>query len=135
MKPLLAIAAFAAVSALPAFAGPYDQPWSIVETYYGRTADSHLRKVIVNRIDETNTEQPGNRVVTTPGRHNVVLDVPPRKGFPATQVQMEMDLKPCTRYYMAAELKSPTLQQWSPVVKYEEPIGECAKKFNVAAKY
>jgi hypothetical protein len=133
MKPLLALAALGTLTALPAFAGPYDQPWSIVETYYGRTADSHLRKVIINRIDDTNTE-PRNRVVTTPGSHNVVLDVPPRKGFPASQVQMQMDLKPCTRYYMAAELKSPTLQAWQPIVKYEEPIGECAKKFNVATK-
>jgi hypothetical protein len=133
MKPLLALAALGTLTALPAFAGPYDQPWSIVETYYGRTADSHLRKVIINRIDDTNTE-PRNRVVTTPGPHNVVLDVPPRKGFPATQVQMQMDLKPCTRYYMAAELKSPTLQAWQPIVKYEEPIGECAKKFNLAQK-
>ena len=134
MKPLLALAVLAC-SALPAFAaGPFDQPWSIVETYYGKAADSHLRKVIINRIDETNT-QALNRVVTTPGRHNVVLDVPPRKGYhTATQVQMEMDLKPCTRYYMAAELKSPTLQDWQPVVKYEEPIGECEKKFNLAAK-
>ena len=134
MKPLLALAALAAATALPALAGPYDQPWSIVETYYGPTSDSHLRRVIVNRIDDTNT-QPQNRVVTTPGRHNVVLDVPPRRGFhTATQVQMEMDLKPCTRYYMAADLKSPTTQEWAPVVKYEEPIAECEKKFNVATK-
>ena len=130
MRPFLALIA---VAALPAFAGPYDQPWSIVETYYGRTADPHLRRVIINRVDETNT-QVQNRVVTTPGRHNVVLDVPPRKGFhTATQMQLDMDLKPCTRYYMAAELKSTTLQEWKPIVKYEEPIGECQKKFNLAA--
>jgi hypothetical protein len=133
MKPLLALAALGTLTALPAFAGPYDQPWSIVETYYGRAADSHLRKVIINRVDETNTQNQ-NRVVTTPGRHNVVLDVPPRKGFPATQAILDMDLKPCMRYYMAAELDSPTLQQWKGVVKYEEPIGECEKKFNLAAK-
>jgi len=132
MKPLLALV-LGAASALPAFAGDFDQPWSIVETYYGRAADSHLRKVIINRVDETNT-QVQNRVVTTPGRHHVVLDVPPRKGFPATQTTLDMDLKPCTRYYMAAELESPTLQQWKAVVKYEEPIGECEKKFNLAAK-
>jgi hypothetical protein len=128
MKSLLALAALAV---LPAFAGPFDQPWSIVETYYGPAADWHLRQVIVNRIDDTNT-QTNNRVVTTPGRHNVVLDVPPRKGYQATQVQMDMDLKPCTRYYMAAELKSTTLQEWRPIVKYEEPIGECHTRFSVA---
>lgn len=133
MKPLLALAVLvlSALPALPAAAGPYDQPWSIVETYYNRPADSHLRKVIVSRVDDQNSI--GNRVVTTPGHHTVVLDLPRRKGFHiATQERIDIDMKPCTRYYMAAELRSLTLQEWQPIVKYEEPIGECRKKFNLA---
>ena len=59
--------------------------------------------------------------------------MPPRKGFhTATQSEMQLDAKPCTRYYIAARLKSLTLQEWEPFVRYEEPLGDCAKKFNLA---
>jgi hypothetical protein len=32
---------------------------------------------------------------------------------------------------LVSELKSPTLQEWTPVVRHEDPIGECRKKFGL----
>ncbi len=128
MKRLLAITLLSATSAL---AGPFDQPYSIIETDTAPSADSHLRPVIVNRVDGENSMN--NRSVVGPGPHKVVLDVPPRKGYhTATQQTMDLVTKPCTRYYLSAELKSPTLQEWTPVIRREEPIGECRKKFGVS---
>jgi hypothetical protein len=128
MKSLLAIALLSATSA---WAGPFDQPYSIIETDRVPSADSHLRPVIVNRVDDENSLN--NRSVVVPGPHKVTLDLPPRKGFhEATQVTFDLDTKPCVRYYVAAELKSPTLQEWSPVVRHADPIGECRKKFGVS---
>ena len=129
MKRLLAIAVF---SATPALAGPFDQPYSIIETDTMPAADSHLRPVIVNRVDDENSVN--NRAVVAPGPHKVTLDLPPRKGFrTATQHTFDLTTEPCLRYYLAARLESPTLQEWQPVVRYTEPIGECRKKFNVAS--
>ena len=127
MKRFLAMALLAAT---PALAGPYDQPYSIIETDTMPSADSHLRPVIVNRVDEENSQN--NRSVVAPGAHKVTLDLPPRKGFPATQNTLDLTTDACMRYYVAARLDSPTLQKWQPVVRYSEPIGECRKKFNLA---
>jgi hypothetical protein len=128
MKRLLAVALFAAT---PALAGPYDQPYSIILTDTMPSADSHLRPVIVNRVDEENSVN--NQSVVAPGRHKVTIDLPPRKGFRATQHTFDLATEPCWRYYVAARLVSPTLQDWEPVVRYSEPIGECRKKFNLAS--
>jgi hypothetical protein len=60
----------------------------------------------------------------------VTIDVPPRKGFKtATQHTFELTTEPCTRYYVAAELETTAGQQWKPVVRSKEPIGECEAKF------
>jgi hypothetical protein len=125
MKGLLAITLLTATSAL---AGPFDQPYSIIETDAAPSADSHMRPVIVNRVDDENSMQ--NRAVVPPGPHKVTLDLPPRRGFrTATQVTFDLDTRACTRYYVVAELKSPTLQEWTPKIRREEEIGECKKKF------
>jgi hypothetical protein len=125
------ILAIALLSVTPALAGPFDQPYSIIETDRVPSADPNLRPVIVNRVDGENSLN--NRAVIAPGPHKVTIDLPPRKGFhEATQVTFDLDTKPCVRYYVAAELKSPTLQEWTPVVRHQDPIGECRKKFGVS---
>ena len=127
MKRLLAIAV---LSVTPVLAGPFDQPYVIIETDNMPSADSHLRPVIVNRVDDENSRD--NRAVVAPGKHKVTLYLPPRKGFrTATQQTFELATEPCWRYYVAARLVSPTLQEWEPVVRYSEPMGECRKKFNI----
>jgi hypothetical protein len=126
MKRLLAISL---LSIAPALAGPYDQPYAIIETDTMPSADSHLRPVIVNRVDGENSQN--NRAVVAPGKRQVTIDLPPRKGFRATQHTFEVATEPCWRYYVAARLISPTLQDWEPVVRYSEPMGDCRKKFNI----
>lgn len=129
MKRLLSAVLFAA---LPAVAGPYDQPWSIITVDRARAADPDLRPVIVNRVDGE-TVLSDNRAVVAPGRHRVTVDLPPRKGFKtATQHTFELETRPCTRYHVAAKLDSPTTQDWKPVVRSTEPIGECEARFRVA---
>jgi hypothetical protein len=117
------------LSVTPALAGPFDQPYSIIETDTMPSADSHLRPVIVNRVDDENSQN--NRAVVAPGKHKVTLDLPPRKGFRATQQTFELATEPCMRYYVAARLRSPALQDWEPVVRYSEPMGDCRAKFNM----
>ena len=114
-----------------AVAGPYDQPYAIVTVDRAPSSDHLLRKVIVNRVDEE-TVLSDNKAVVTPGPHKITLDLPPRKGFnQATQSILELDAKPCTRYYVAAKLATTTTQEWTPVVRSQEAIGECKKKFKI----
>ena len=129
MKSLLAFVPLIVTTA--AMAGPYDQPYSIISVDRARSADIHLRRVIVNRVDDETIVD--NRAVVAPGAHKVTLDLPARKGFKtATQRVLELETRPCTLYYVAARLANSLGQEWTPVVRSEEPIGECKAKFKVA---
>jgi hypothetical protein len=124
-KPL--ICAFLPFLLASCASGPYSDPYSIVVTDTARQADPHLRQVIVNRVDDRSITD--NRAVVPPGHHRVVLDLPAHAGFhTATQRTLELDLAPCTRYYVMARLDTPISQDWTPVVKYSEPIGECSSR-------
>ena len=129
MKRLLAASLLLSTAAV---AGPYDQPYAIITVDRAKAADPNLRPVIVNRVDGE-TVPSDNRAVVTPGKHQVTIDLPPRKGFrTATQHTLEIDAKACTRYNVAARLASSTTQDWTPVVRSTERIGECETKFQVA---
>ena len=120
-----------ALAAATAVAGPYDQPYSIITIDPAPSSDPNLRTVIVNRVDGENVL--ANRAVVAPGAHKVTLDLPPRKGFRlATQETLDLATRPCVRYYVAAKLDNATSQRWTPVVRSEERIGECERKFKVA---
>ena len=85
--------------------------------------------VIVNRVDDVNALSP-RRAVVPPGAHRVVLDVPPRKGFhTATQRTLELTTEPCMRYYVSAKLHNVLSQEFQPLVREQERIGECEWKF------
>lgn len=129
MNRILLATLFAATSAI---AGPYDQVYSIITTDVARAADPHVIPVIVNRVDDESVAY-RNQAVVAPGAHKVTVDVPPRKGFKlATQHTFDLDTKPCVRYYVAAKLDTLVTQGWTPIVRSEERIGECEKKFKVA---
>ena len=116
---------------LSAFAGPYDQPYVLITVDPAPSSDPDLRKVIINRVDEV-TVLSNTPAVVAPGVRKVTLDLPPRKGFhQATQNILEIDAKACTRYYVAAKLDTRTTQEWTPVIRSEEPIKECMKKFKI----
>jgi hypothetical protein len=129
MKTLLLVSVLAAASA---FAGPYDQVYAIVTTDRSPSPDKDLRPVIVNRVDGESVLL-GQPAVVAPGLRKITIDLPPRKGFKtATQHTMDLDVKPCTRYHLAAKLDSSVTQAWTPVVRSTERIGECESKFRVA---
>jgi hypothetical protein len=117
-----------------AFAGLYDQPYSIIQTDASRSSDHLIRPVLVNRVDDVNAQY-DNRAVVAPGKHAVTIDLAARQGFHLpTQITFDLETKPCTRYYVVGRLEATTSQKWTPVVRSEEPIGECRTKFKMANK-
>lgn len=128
MNRLLALACLALP--LAAAAGPYDQPYAIILTDTRPSSDPNLRPVIVNRVDGETVASRPNQAVVAPGKHQVTVDLPPRKGFRVgTQETFELTASPCMRYYVAAKLDNPVGQEWKAVVRSSELIGECASKF------
>lgn len=126
----LALASLFALTACAA--GPYEQPYSEIQVDPIQSADPNVIPLIINRVDDRNTLYQ-NRAIVAPGSHQVTVDVPPRKGFHlATQNTFELTTEPCTRYYISARLETPVTQDWKPLVRWSERIGECSRKFNVA---
>jgi hypothetical protein len=126
MRPLLAALLLVPAAAL---AGPYDQPYAIITTDTAPSSDPNLRPVIVNRVDGE-TVMRRNEAVVAPGKHQVTVDLPPRKGFKiATQETFELIASPCMRYRISAKLDNPVGQDWKAVIRSSELIGECAAKF------
>ncbi|MFZ3324077.1 MAG: hypothetical protein WA190_17015 [Usitatibacter sp.] len=131
MKRIIA-ATFLATTATIASAGPYDQPYSQIMTErHFPSADPDVLPVLINRVDDNTVYDPKGTVA--PGMHHVTVDLHGRKGFPATQVTFPLETKACTRYYLAAKLKTRTTQEWEPIVRFEEALPDCAKKFNIAS--
>ncbi len=131
MKPLLLLALLCAPAV---HAGPYDQPYSIITTDTAPSADPNLRPVIVNRVNGE-TVSSDNRPVVAPGIHQVTVDLPARKGFKiATQRTFELTTRPCMRYFIVAKLDNPVGQEWTPVVRSAELIGECQKNFRTSER-
>jgi hypothetical protein len=131
--PIACAAALGLIAAASAMAGPYDQPYSIIQTELTRSADPDVLPVTINRVDDETIRSRPNDAVVPPGPHKVTVDVPPRKGFHlATQNTFDLVTEPCMRYYVSARLASRTTQQWEPFVRTTERIGECEKKFAMA---
>jgi hypothetical protein len=111
---------------------PYGQPYAEIIVDQSLSSDPNVVPVIINRVDDRTSLYP-DRAVVPPGPHKVTIDVPPRKGFNlATQETVVMDAEPCTRYYIAARLDTPVTQEWKPLVRSVERIGECEAKFTGA---
>ncbi len=114
----------------PSFAGQYDQVYSIVSVEFVKSTDFKLRPVILNRIDGDSSIRTQEAV--PPGKHLVVADLPPSKAHHeriATQNSLEIDMQPCTRYYIAARLTDEVTRHWSLVIRDQDNIGECAAKY------
>ena len=109
-------------------AGPYDQPYSIVEAA-DRSAAREEFPVAITQVDGTSTRSPRTTDAIAPGKHKVTVRF--QTGRVAQSAaeesrELDLDLKPCTRYRVAAARKGSV--NWEPKV-YDEPIGECQKKF------
>ncbi len=121
-----------ALSPPAALAGLYDQPYSIIQTDATPSSDHLIRPVVVNRVDGVNAQY-DNRAIVDPGKHAVTVDLRARQGFHLpTQATFDLETRPCTRYYVVARLESSAGQKWMPVVRSQEPIGECEAKFKIA---
>jgi len=111
-----------------ALAGPYDQPYAIVE----RGDPSETRKeatLAISKIDGTSTRDPRRSDPIPPGKHVVSLHFESARGeFRPESLDVEIALEPCTRYRIVANYVSKSGGEWKPKV-YSEPIGECRKKF------
>jgi hypothetical protein len=97
--------------------------WSeVTGTRYSR-ATMNRAPAIIKSVDGRNYI---DRIVKIePGKRTVVVQSPPRKGFPGSNKNMTMEIAPCKRYYINAQFDSSVGPEWKPVVAYVESIAGC----------
>ena len=108
----------------------YSQPYAqFVAEQRSPTQDT--RPAFVMRIDDKMVEI-GRDDPWPPGVHKVEVSIPGPPGMSdPDRDTIEVDAKPCTRYYFAAKRSSRTARDWEAFVAAAEPIGECKKKFGM----
>jgi hypothetical protein len=130
MKPVHA-AVLASVVLLAACAGEvgqYSQPYGLFAAE-GRRPVEDERLAIVTAIDGHSVDIRRQDPVPV-GTHIVELSIPGAPGMlEAGEEKVQIEVKPCVRYYFAAKRSSPTARDWHVVVAGVEPIGECVKKY------
>lgn len=117
-----------AVAATLAVAGPYDQPWAMVEP----GANSEVRKesrLAITKVDGESTRNPRKPDPIAPGKHVITVHFETGRNVTKEPYRdIQMDLEGCTRYRIVAAYESKSSPEWKPKV-YSEPIGECVSKF------
>jgi hypothetical protein len=131
MKRSLLIAMLAAGVSSTAFAGLYDQPYALFETG-AKSATRKEATVGISRIDGKNPRNPRKSDPVAPGKHVLDVSFSSARGLTTDNIKkLEVDAKPCMRYFINARYESPTGPDWEPIVSHSEPIGECRNKFKL----
>ena len=100
------------------------EPFSYVYggRYYKAPLDTYDTLVI--SVDGWHTLQRWTYV--EPGVRQVVVQGPATAGFAyGEQRTLQLDIKPCTRYWIAARKEGRLSQDFEPYVDYSEPIAGC----------
>ena len=128
VNKLLFAAVLTTLTVPAALAGMYDQPYAIVESGDA----SELRKearVAIGKVDGKSTHNPRKSDPIQPGKHTITLNFESARGnFRPASLDVEVDLRACTRYRIVANYESKVGGDWKPKI-YSESIGECVKKF------
>ncbi len=124
----LGIACLFLCGAASVIAGPYDQPWSIVET--GTPSEVRREATVgITRIDGVSTRDPRRSEALSPGRHAVTVSYQTaRPAVSGSSRDLDLVLEPCTRHRIVARYRTTTAPDWEPSITTER-IGECDAKF------
>ena len=124
----LLLAVVLASLAPASLAGPYDQPYAIVESGDASEIRKEAR-IAISKVDDRSTRNSRKSDPIAPGKHRISLHFESARGiFRPTSLDIELELEACTRYRIVASYESKTGGDWKPRI-YSEPIGECVRKF------
>jgi hypothetical protein len=113
----------AGVPAVAAAAERWGPTWSEVTGNLYSRAPMNRTAATIKQIDGKHETK---RIVKVePGRHDVVVASPMRKGFSGSDEHVALDLEPCKRYYVNAQFKSGGGTDWEPVLAMTETIPGC----------
>jgi hypothetical protein len=127
-KTLRVLAAIAVLLPGLAEAGPYDQPYGLIESG-DRSQTRNQEPVAISRIDGKSPKNPRRPDPLAPGKHSVEISFSSARAVVGDNLKtIEIDVQPCKRYRVVAQYHTSASGKWDPVVGVED-IGECRRKF------
>ena len=127
-KILTAVAAMAVLLPGLAAAGPYDQPYGLIESG-DRSQTRNQERVAIAKIDGKSPRDPRRPEPLAPGKHLVEISFTSARAVVGDDLKtIEIDVEPCKRYRVVAQYHTSVSGKWDPVVGVED-IGECKRKF------
>ncbi len=116
-----------------AWAGPYDQPYGLIESG-DRSATRNQEPVAISRIGDQSPRNPRRPDPVTPGKHTVQVSFTSARAVVGDELQsIDINVEPCKRYRIVANYRNATSGKWEPQVQSVEDIGECRRKFMTSA--
>jgi hypothetical protein len=122
-KTLLVLAAIAATAGCAT-----NQPFAQLDGYRWSKVGLNTFDVTIISVDGEHYVQRGVPIMITPGQHKIVVQGPPTAGFRfGEQRTLDLNVEPCTRYWLEARKENSLQQNFEPAVNYQEPISGCSR--------
>ncbi len=113
-----------AVAALLAGCASYG--YSQIDGYRWSKVELNTFDVTVISVDGEHYLQRATPVLVDPGPRKIVVQGPPTAGFRfGEQRTLELNVEPCTRYWLEAKKANSLSQDFEPRVNYKESIAGC----------
>jgi len=120
-KTLLVLAAVAAIAGCAT-----NQPYAQLDGYRWSKVGLNTFDVTIISVDGEHYVQRGVPIMITPGQHKIIVQGPPTAGFRyGEQRTLDLNVEPCTRYWLEARKQNSLQQTFEPAVNYQEPISGC----------
>ena len=124
-KRLLAVAAVAAIGITAGCATT--QPFSQLDGYRWNKAGLDTFDVTIISVDGEHYIQRGTPIMISPGSHKIIVQGPPTAGFrTGAQKTLDLNVEPCTRYWLEARKQNALQQDFTPAVNYSDRISGCS---------
>ncbi len=103
---------------------PDGQSQLLGERFHRASINTYPLSVVKVDGESTSLYQPIVRV--EPGQRRLTVESRAAGGLgPALQRDLQLQVAPCTRYYLVAERAAPFLDRFTPRVDHQEPVPGC----------
>jgi len=110
-------------------------PFSYLDGYRWSTAELNTYDTLIVSVDGRSYAY-NSKIRVDPGPHRIVFQTQPIGGFTfSPQKALDIDIKPCTRYWFEAKRVNALEQDFEPRVNYAESIAGCGIASNSTTSY